>query len=171
MSSFASRTMQKLFAARLLLDRLGDADQQDELIQHSFKAAHVDAVLFHLQGALQSLLYEIAETARMPAGQWHSLEDLHQAAEDNERFLPQLNVLLELQNDSFSWFSQFQKRYQACWLPDVQPGADSKGVKTVDSNSLIALSEDSISDQQQLQLWLDSMQALVRDLRQTMQEY
>ncbi|OPX56986.1 hypothetical protein SAMN02745127_00819 [Oceanospirillum multiglobuliferum] len=172
MASFASRTMQKLFAARILLKHLDQLSDQDELIQPAFKTAHIEAVVFQMQGALQALLYEIAEAARMPAGQWHSINELHQAALENERTLPQLNILIELQKDSFSWLSQFSRRYQACWLPDKQ-GAKEVHQQTPESSGamMIAVADDSVSDQVQLNAWLDSMQALVKDLRLTMQEY
>lgn len=172
MASFASRTMQKLFAARILLKQLSQMRDQDELVQPAFKTAHIEAVLFQMQGALQALLYEIAETARMPAGQWYCIEDLQQAAQANDRVLPQLNVLIELQKDSFSWLSQFNRRYQACWLPEKQGVKEVRQQAPESSNSMmIAVSNDAVSDQIQLNAWLDSMQALVKDLRLTMQEY
>lgn len=170
MASFASRTMQKLFAARLLLKHLDQLDEQDELIQPAFKTAHIEAVLFQMQGALQALLYEIAETARMPAGQWYRIEDLVLAAEESQRVLPQLNRLVALKNDSFSWLSQFERRYQACWLPE-KTGVKEVRQQAPESAMMIAVSDDAASDQVQLNAWLDSMQALVKDLRLTMQEY
>jgi len=169
MASFASRTMQKLFSARLLLEHLADADNQDELVRPAFKTAHIEAVLFQMQGAFQSLLYEIAETARLPKGEWHNSQDLQAAAEQHERFLPQLNILLELENDSFSWLSQFQQRYKSCWLPEYQVVTEVK--EQAATASLISVANDAISDQQQLTLWLESMQALIKDLRLTMQEF
>lgn len=166
MSSFASRTMQKLYSARLLAEHLEALEQQDELVRPAFKVAHLEAVLFQLQGAFQSLLYEIAETARISGGEWHSVEDLQQEAEKLDKHLPQLNVLKELQADSYGWLSQFQKRYQDVWLPVSAPvqqqtsGAD-----------LIGTAPEELSEINQINSWIDNMQALIRDLRQTMQEF
>lgn len=168
MASFASRTMQKLYSARLLLQHFDQVDQQDELVRPAFISAHADAVVFHLQGALQALLYEIAETARMPQGEWKTAADLQRAAEDQGRVIPHLNQILELEKDSFSWLSQLNRRYRDCWLPEL------KQVDTVNDTSaaqLIPLASDSVSEQQQLNSWLESLQAFIRDLRQTMQEF
>jgi len=170
MPSFASRTMQKLYSARLLAEHLNALEQQDELVRSAFRMAHTEAVLFQMQGALQSLLYEIAEAARLPQGEWLTIEDLQQAADEHERCLPQLNILLELQNDSFSWLNQFQKRYQSCWLPERQSTDKDVHVASQAAN-LISTAPEEVSEIEQLKLWLTNMQALVNDLRQTMQEF
>jgi len=168
MASFASRTMQKLYSARLLLQHFDQIDAQDELVRPAYASAHFEAVVFHLQGALQALLYEIAETARLPAGTWKTPSDLQQAAEKHGCVLPQLNRVLALEKDSFSWLSQLQKRYQACWLPEPSKAQAAPVNFNMD---LISVVSDSTSDQQQLRLWLDHMHAFVDDLRQTMQEF
>ncbi len=167
MASFASRTMQKLYSARLLLQHFDQVDQQDDLIRPAFVSAHADAVVFHLQGAVQALLYEIAETARLPQGEWKTAADLQRAAEEQGRVIPHLNRILELEKDSFSWLSQLNRRYRACWLPE------RKQVETVTDSAaqLIPLASDSVSEQQQLNSWLESLQVFIRDLRQTMQEF
>lgn len=170
MASFASRTLQKLYSARLLLQHFDQLDQQDELVRPAYSTAHVEAVVFHLQGAVQALLYEIAETARMPVGHWRCAADLQAAAERQGRVLPQLNRLLELENESFSWLSQLNRRYQACWLPETSK-ADTAASKETSGAQLIAVAQDGASDQQQLNLWLESLQVLIADLRQTMQEF
>ena len=168
MASAASRTLQKLYSARLLLQHFEQADQQDELVRAAYIAAHSDAVVFHLQGALQALLYEIAETARLPEGVWMSAAELKQSAESQGRVLPQLNRILELENDSFSWLSQLNRRYRACWLPqaavrDVEPAESAA--------QLIPVARPSDSDREQLVLWLEQLQQLIQELRQTMQEF
>lgn len=168
MASFASRTMQKMYSAKLVLKHFDGIDQQDELVRPAFATAHAEAVVFHLQGALQSLIYEIAETARMPKGTWRTAADLQASAEAEGRVIPHLNRILELEKDSFSWLSQLNRRYQACWLPE-RPKAEPA---MPDSDlPLISVAKETASDQQQLTLWLESMQAFITDLRQTMQEF
>ena len=168
MASVASRTMQKLYSARLLLQHFDQVDQQDEFIRPAYISAHADAVVFHLQGAMQALLYEIAETARLPQGEWKTAADLQQAADEQGCVIPHLNRILELEKDSFSWLSQLNRRYRDCWLPELKQVAaiEESAVAT-----LIPLASDFVSDQQQLISWLESMQLFINDLRQTMQEF
>ena len=169
MASAASRTMQKLYSARLLLQHFDNADQQDECIRPAYISAHTDAVVFHLQAAVQAFLYEIAETARLPQGVWFTASDLQTVAEAQGCVLPHLNRLLELEKDSFSWLSQLNRRYQACWLPEKSSTARPEVAEA--GAQLIALTEDPVSEQQQLNAWLEQLQAFIRDLRQTMQEF
>ncbi len=168
MVSMASRTMQKLYSARLLLQHFDQVDHQDELIRPAYISAHADAVVFHLQGAMQALLYEIAETAQLPQGEWKTAADLRQAADVKGCVIPHLNRILALEKDSFSWLSQLNRRYRDCWLPEL------KQVDVVDPSlaaPLIPLARDSFSEQQQLISWLENMQSFINDLRQTMQEF
>jgi len=161
--------MQKLYSARLLLQHLDQLDQQNDLVRPAYATAHGEAVVFHLQGALQALLYEIAETARMPVGNWRSVGDLQAAAQSQNRVLPQLDRLVQLERESFSWLSQLNRRYQACWLPEI--GKAESAPAEMSGAQLISVSQDTSSDQQQLNLWLDNLQGLITDLRQTMQEF
>ncbi len=168
MASIASRTMQKLYSAKLLLQHFDQVDQQDEFVRPAYISAHSDAVVFHLRGALQAFLYEIAETARLPQGEWETAADLQAAAEAQGRVIPHLNRILELEKDSFSWLSQLNRRYRACWLPELN---QTENVVDASAPQLIPLASDSVSDQQQLQSWLEGLQAFINDLRQTMQEF
>jgi hypothetical protein len=166
MAQWLAHSNQKLYQARLLLETLGqfneDASQQDSG-KHS-SAALIDAmqesVLFQLVLAYQSYLHELAEIAQYRE-EFYSLSQL---LENVTVATGEMTELSQLEFDNFSWLSQLQSAFQQCSQKEVVIA-----VRAQTSPQMIQLN-DTTAHTLPLQEWYDALTSMIELQRNNRQE-
>ena len=117
MAEWLAHSNQKLYQARLLIEKQEQAEQSaDEPV---LSIALQESVLFQLVLAYQSYLHEIAELAQYR----DTITSLQQLIDSVPVATGEMTELRQLENDKFSWLSQLLTAFDYCSQKENRPAA------------------------------------------------
>lgn len=122
MAEWLAHSNQKLYQARLLIEKQEQAEQSaDESV---LSIALQESVLFQLVLAYQSYLHEVAELAQYR----DTITSLQQLIDSVPVATGEMTELRQLENDKFSWLSQLLTAFEYCGQKENRPPAPQKNV-------------------------------------------
>lgn len=173
----AGRTNQKLYFARLQLDRMQQLLATKAGFAWEAEAlAGREAVLFHLQGAYLALLQELAVFYRLQ-GELTSTEALRLAMAARDHVAPEVTILQQLERTPDSWLAAMLAAYQQCLRvgearvaapPEDEPESLGRAIGLVSVQQDEPLSE---ADMARLAAWQTALTAIVREFRSERVEF
>lgn len=172
-SQKASRTSQKLYFAKILLEGLPDVKQPNSMNAAAIDQAFVEAVCFHLFGAYQSLLREIIESYHMSIDQLdttpiRTAQSVQAYCQQQGRMVPELNRLISLEEDANSWLAQLVSLYGNA----IDTGANrSNASSATTANNAISMRSSDLDKIALLNEIHQQLPRLADDLRQSMEEW
>jgi hypothetical protein len=120
MAEWLAHSNQKLYQARLLIEKQEQAEQSaDESV---LSVALQEAVLFQLVLAYQSYIHEIAELAQYR----DTIISLQQLIDSVPVATGEMTELRQLENDKFSWLSQLLTAFDYCAQKENRPTAPQR---------------------------------------------
>lgn len=170
------RTNQKLYFAKLQLDRLGQL-----LAERSGFAWEADAMscreaaILHLHGAYVAFLQELVRFYKLNGVLLES-EAVRVAMQERGLVAPEITVLQGLEKEAASWLAALLRAYRLCLIaPDVVavPPEDAEE-RAVNAIGVIAVNADeplSLQDGQVILSWHRELVALIREFRREREEF
>lgn len=165
-----SKANQKVYFAGFYLEAIERTEKDDRLVNRkAVLAAHRESCLFHLVGALEGLIWEVAHTYDIPWQSGQPLQPLLAAQHDAGKSVPELEQLFELLSQSGSWL----QRMMAAWhrIQDLDPASTTVAKAPVNLNAIevrVSMEEDDLL---QLPDWHDKLRALIDEIRQRLAEW
>lgn len=156
-----TRTNQKIYFAGLAIKALREAELSEAIDAPGKAQAEREAALFHLHGALLSLLQEIAGFYRLPGADVPEVNFVLALHSD----CPELSELRQLASNDCSWMSALQAAYASLFTPSVMSG------KAIDQGKLIATSSAQAAmpiTADRLLEWQAELKTLALRFRETM---
>lgn len=169
------RTNQKLYFARLQLDRLQALLEAREAFSWEAEALSCrEAVILHLHGAYLAFLQELVRFYKLP-GPLMASEAVRAAMAAKGQVSPEITVLQRLEQEPGSWLAQLLRAHQDCLIaPDVAPVAVEEEETGSRAISVVVVAADtplSDTDTANLQRWLQELTGVIREFRREMQEW
>lgn len=169
------RTNQKLYFARLQLDRLESlVAQQSGFAWEAEALSCREAAILHLHGAYLAFLQELVCFYKLQ-GPLMSSEAVRQAMAARGQVAPEITVLQRLEQQADSWLAGLLRAHQDCLIAPEPPPAvpvedepDSGGIRV---RAVAADPPLSAGDRQTLQGWQQALTTLIRDCRREMAEW
>lgn len=171
------RTNQKLYFARLQLDRI--APLLADKTAYSWEAEALssrEAAILHLYGAYLAFLQELVRFYKL-GGPLLSSEALRLAMSVKGQVSPEISVFQNLEQDSDSWLAALLQAHQRCLVaPDPAPLAAPQDEPESPGRAigLVAIARDeplSVPDLQNIQSWHRELTTIIRDFRGEMTEW
>lgn len=173
------RTNQKLYFARLQLDRLNQVLADRSAFAWEAEALSCrEAAILHLHGAYVAFLQELVRFYKL-SGPLLTSEALRQAMQAKGQVSPEITVLQGLEQAAGSWLAALLRAQRDCLvapdpvaptLPEDEDEEEGPG-KAI---GLVALAGDeplSLPDVERLQYWQRELTAIIRDFRREMAEW
>ncbi|GAA4647931.1 hypothetical protein GCM10023116_01930 [Kistimonas scapharcae] len=166
--SVRARTNQKLYMARLNLDRWESLLTSNALPVEG--EAFRESFLFHAVGGYRSLLAEMLDAADIDA----SAETANQAAVVAEKYgktVAELSALFQLEETQESWLSALLVKWDGCWLPSATGMVESTPVEYIplrDHSSHIVKFTDAPESYRMI---YESLKAMITWVRSQMVEW
>lgn len=171
------RTNQKLYFARLQLDRLQALLATREGFAWEAEALSCrEAAILHLHGAYLAFLQELVRFYKL-TGPLLDSEALRRAMEAKGQVSPEVTVLQQLERTAASWLAALLQAHALCLIapdpapaeaPEDEPEAAGRAI------NLLAVSRDvplSAADVEHLQCWQRELTAIIREFRREMAEW
>lgn len=171
------RTNQKLYFARLQLDRIRPL--LTEKSAYSWEAEALssrEAAILHLYGAYVSFLQELVRFYKL-SGPLLSSEALRLAMSAKGQVSPEIAVFQNLEQNSESWLAGLLRAHQYCLVapdpapldaPEDEPESPGRAIGLV----VIARDEPlSARDLQDIQSWHRELTTIIREFRGEMAEW
>lgn len=161
---------QKLYFAGFYLEALEKAENDAQLINRkAVLAAHRESCLYHLMGAYEGLLWEIANSYDIPFQAGQSLADLLAAQQEAGRAVPELEQISSLLTRPGNWLQRMISLWQRIQDPD--PATTTVAKAPVNLNAIevrVSMEED---DLMQLPDWHDKLRSLIEEIRERLGEW
>lgn len=169
------RTNQKLYFARLQLDRLLSLLEAKTAFSWEAEALSCrEAAILHLHGAYLAFLQELVRFYKLQ-GPLMTSEAVRVAMTAKGQVSPEITVLQQLEQEPASWLAQLLRAHQDCLIaPDQAPVAVEEEETGSRAISVVVVAADtplSAVDVDTLQSWLRELTAIIRDFRREMQEW
>lgn len=171
------RTNQKLYFARLQLDRISSLRADKSAYAWEAEAlSSREAAILHLHGAYIAFLQELVRFYKL-TGPLMTSESLRLAMTAKGQLSPEIAVLQSLEQNTGSWLAALLRAWQRCLLaPDPTPAdaAEDELEPRGKSISLVSVSNDealSLSDLKNIQLWHAELTRVIREFRGEMAEW
>lgn len=168
MAQWRSHCNQKLYQARLLLDRLTELEEASDDASNvgmnavealTLTSALQESTLFQMVLAYQAYLHEIAEIAQCR----DSFMSLDQLLAKTPIATGEMLEFKKLEEDSFSWLSQLLYAFQSCGEKDALTS------KAAGTQSMIQI-QDTTSAALPLREWLKQLNDIIDLQRNNSQE-
>ena len=161
---------QKRYFAAFYLEAIEKAEKDEHVLNRkALLAAHRESCLFHLVGAYEALIWEVAnlygETFRVGM----SLTQLLEAARESGKSIPELDRLLELESHQDGWLNRMMRAWRR--VQDVDPAAMTVAKAPVNLNAIEVRVVAEEDDLLQLSDWHGNLSELIEETRQTLQEW
>lgn len=161
---------QKRYFAAFYLEAIENADKDERLLNRkALLAAHRESCLFHLMGAYEALIWEVAQSYGVTFRAGMPLQQLLTGAQEEGKSIPELDRLLQLQSQSGGWLNGMLKAWQR--VRDVDPAATTVAKAPVNLNAIEVRVVAEEDDLLQLSDWHDNLRELIEETRQTMGEW
>lgn len=161
---------QKRYFAAFYLEAIENADKDERLLNRkALLAAHRESCLFHLMGAYEALIWEVAQSYGVTFRAGMPLQQLLTGAQEEGKSIPELDRLLQLQSQSGGWLHRMLKAWQR--VQDVDPAATTVAKAPVNLNAIEVRVVAEEDDLLQLSDWHDNLRELIEETRQTMGEW
>lgn len=161
---------QKRYFAAFYLEAIENADKDERLLNRkALLAAHRESCLFHLMGAYEALIWEVAQSYGVTFRAGIPLQQLLTGAQEEGKSIPELDRLLQLQSQSGGWLNRMLKAWQR--VQDVDPAATTVAKAPVNLNAIEVRVVAEEDDLLQLSDWHDNLRELIEETRQTMGEW
>ncbi|NPU95134.1 MAG: hypothetical protein HPY82_24800 [Gammaproteobacteria bacterium] len=161
---------QKRYFAAFYLEAIENADKDERLLNRkALLAAHRESCLFHLMGAYEALIWEVAQSYGVTFRAGMPLQQLLTGAQEEGKSIPELDRLLQLQSQSGGWLNRMLKAWQR--VQDVDPAATTVAKAPVNLNAIEVRVVAEEDDLLQLSDWHDNLRELIEETRQTMGEW
>lgn len=161
---------QKRYFAAFYLEAIENADKDERLLNRkALLAAHRESCLFHLMGAYEALIWEVAQSYGVTFRAGMPLQQLLNGAQEEGKSIPELDRLLQLQSQSGGWLHRMLKAWQR--VQDVDPAATTVAKAPVNLNAIEVRVVAEEDDLLQLSDWHDNLRELIEETRQTMGEW
>ena len=161
---------QKRYFAAFYLEAIENADKDERLLNRkALLAAHRESCLFHLMGAYEALIWEVAQSYGVTFRAGMPLQQLLTGAQEEGKSIPELDRLLQLQSQSGGWLNRMLKAWQR--VQDVDPAATTVAKVPVNLNAIEVRVVAEEDDLLQLSDWHDNLRELIEETRQTMGEW
>ncbi|HEX4869113.1 MAG TPA: DUF6586 family protein [Moraxellaceae bacterium] len=169
------RTNQKLYFARLQLDRLQALLAAKAAFSWEAEALSCrEAAILHLHGAYLAFLQELVRFYKLQ-GPLMTSEAVRAAMAAKGQVSPEIAVLQRLEQEHGSWLAQLLRAHQDCLIaPDQAPVAVEEEDTASRAISVVVVAADnplSAGDTANLQRWLQELTTIIRDFRREMQEW
>lgn len=169
------RTNQKLYFARLQLDRLQSLLEARAAFSWEAEALSCrEAAILHLHGAYLAFLQELVRFYKLQ-GPLMTSEAVRVAMAAKGQVSPEITVLQRLEQEHGSWLAQLLRAHHDCLIaPDAAPVAVEEEDTGSRAISVVVVAADtplSATDVDNLQRWLRELTAIIRDFRREMQEW
>lgn len=161
---------QKRYFAAFYLEAIENADKDERLLNRkALLAAHRESCLFHLMGAYEALIWEVAQSYGVTFRAGMPLQQLLNGAQEEGKSIPELDRLLQLQSQPGGWLYRMLKAWQR--VQDVDPAATTVAKAPVNLNAIEVRVVAEEDDLLQLSDWHDNLRELIEETRQTMGEW
>lgn len=169
------RTNQKLYFARLQLDRLQSLVEAKAAFSWEAEALSCrEAAILHLHGAYLAFLQELVRFYKLQ-GPLMTAEAVRAGMAAKGQVSPEITVLQRLEQEHGSWLAQLLRAHQDCLIaPDQAPVSVEEEDTASRAISVVVVAADtplSAGDTANLQRWLQELTAIIRDFRREMQEW
>lgn len=169
------RTNQKLYFARLQLDRLQSLLEAKAAFSWEAEALSCrEAAILHLHGAYLAFLQELVRFYKLQ-GPLMTSEAVRVAMAAKGQVSPEITVLQQLEQAHGSWLAQLLRAHQDCLIaPDQVPVAVEEEETVSRAISVVVVAADtplSAGDVGNIQRWLQELTTVIRDFRREMQEW
>lgn len=169
------RTNQKLYFARLQLDRMQALLAAQAPFSWEAEALSCrEAVILHLHGAYVAFLQELVRFYKLP-GPLMTSEAVRLAMGAKGQVSPEISVLQALEQRHDSWLAQLLRAQQECLIvPDPAPTLVEEEAVASRAINVVVVSADlplSRADLDNLQRWQQELTTLIRDFRNEMAEW
>ena len=161
---------QKRYFAAFYLEAIENADKDERLLNRkALLAAHRESCLFHLMGAYEALIWEVAQSYGVTFRAGMPLQQLLEVAQGDGKSIPELDRLLQLQSLPGGWLNRMLQAWQR--VQDVDPAATTVAKAPVNLNAIEVRVVAEEDDLLQLSDWHDNLRDLIEETRQTMGEW
>lgn len=171
------RTNQKLFFARLQMDRLAQVLAEKSAFSWEAEALSCrEAAILHLHGAYVAFLQELVRFYKLE-GALTTSEAVRVAMAARGQVAPEITVLQQLEADSASWLTALLKAWQYCLLaPEPAPAVEEQDEpeSPVRAINLVTVAEDlplSVADIENIAGWHRQLTGIIREFRSERVEF
>ena len=161
---------QKCYFAGFYLEAIENAEKDESLMNRkAVLAAHRESCIFHLMGAYESLIWEVAGTYDEPFHAGQSLSRLLEDCQARGKSIPELEQLLTLELRAGSWLNRMLTSWNR--IQSVDPATTSVTKTAVNLNAIEVRVSSDDDDLAQLPDWHENLLNLIDDIRQTLLEW
>ena len=164
------KTNQKVYFAGFYLEALEKTEKDEQIVNRkALLAAHRESCLYHLVGAYEGLIWEVANTYDVPFAAGMALASVLEDLQRKDKAVPELEQLFELECLEGSWLNRMMHTWRR--IQDLDPAATSVAKAPVNLNAIevrISMEEDELL---QLPDWHDKLRLLIDEIRQTLAEW
>ena len=161
---------QKCYFAGFYLEAIEKAEKDESLLNRkAVLAAHRESCLFHLMGAYEALIWEVAQTYDEVFRVGDSLQSLLESVQLRDKNIPELEHLATLQSRAGSWLNQMVSQWHR--IQDLDPTATTVAKAPVNLNAIevrVSMDKDELV---QLPDWHENLRNLIDEIRQTLGEW
>ena len=171
---YQSRTNQKLSFVRLHLQALEESLDGSAWSKHTLVESYNESVLFHLAGAADSYVKELAERYKLNVDQINSIPELVQAMAESSLESPEISEIEQLYENTGSWLRKLWRAYKACWYAEHAPQKQASEVQSVSEIHVLQINPDHAQDAdvyQEYLGWFNALKELIERQRFSMLEY
>ncbi len=165
-----SKANQKVYFAGFYLEAIEMTEKDERLVNRkAVVAAHRESCLFHLVGAYEGLVWEVAHTYDIPYQPGQLLEPILAAQHAAGKSVPELEQLSDLVSHPGSWL----QRMMVAWhrIQDLDPASTTVAKAPVNLNAIevrVSMEEDDLL---QLPDWHDKLRSLIEEIRARLGEW
>ena len=165
-----SKANQKVYFAGFYLEAIEMTEKDERLVnRRAVVAAHRESCLFHLVGAYEGLVWEVAHTYDIPYQPGQSLQPILAAQSAAGKSVPELEQLADLLASPGSWL----QRMMVAWhrIQDLDPASTTVAKAPVNLNAIevrVSMEEDDLL---QLPDWHDKLRSLIEEIRERLGEW
>lgn len=161
---------QKVYFAGFYIEAIEKTEKDDRLVnRRAVLAAHRESCLYHLMGAYEGLIWEIAKTYNIPYQPGQPLEPILAEQHRAGKSVPELEQLCDMQTRPGDWLQRMTAAWQRIQDPD--PAATTVAKAPVNLNAIevrVSMEEDDLL---QLPDWHDKLRGLIDEIRNRLAEW
>jgi hypothetical protein len=165
-----SKANQKVYFAGFYLEAIEMTEKDERLVNRkAVLAAHRESCVFHLVGAYEGLIWEVAHTYDIPWQPGQSLQPILVAQHDAGKSVPELEQLFDLLSQPGSWLQRMMAAWQR--IQDLDPASTTVAKAPVNLNAIevrVSMEEDDLL---QLPDWHDKLRSLIDEIRERLAEW
>jgi hypothetical protein len=167
------RTNQKVNFARIQLDMLEDAHQENGWDKHAKIESLHESTLFLMASALDAYYKEIAEKYRFNPSKVTTFSDLEKMVDDSVQESPEVQEIKQLMMLENSWLNKLMLAYASCWKA-VDGEVVAPKLSSVSEIHVVQINPDHQQDGNllvELRGWLNDIRRLLEAQRSSLQEW